>query len=126
MRTVVFGIKNCDTMKKTFAWLDSHGLAYQFHDYRKSGIDAPTLQRWCDAVGYDALINRRGTTWRKLSPDQQGIDSDTAAIALMQAHPSLIRRPVIEHSAGALIIGFNADTLAAGLSPARPATEGQP
>ncbi|TAH50649.1 MAG: ArsC family reductase [Betaproteobacteria bacterium] len=117
MDTVVYGIKNCDTMKKAFAWLEANAVAYRFHDYRKSGIDADTLQRWCARAGWEALMNRRGTTWRKLSPEQQAIADEAAAIALMQAQPSLIRRPVVEHDVtgsgkGELIIGLDTDLYA--------------
>ena len=113
MQAMIYGIKNCDTMKKAFAWFDAAGLACTFHDYKKSGIDAETLSRWCDCLGWEALVNKRGTTWRKLSPDQQSISSTADAIALMQAQPSLIRRPVIEISGGALIVGFEPERYAA-------------
>lgn len=113
MKPVVYGIKNCSTMKKAFDWLDGAAVAYAFHDYRKAGIDAATLARWCEQAGWEALVNKRGTTWRKLAPEQQQIASAAQAIALMQAHTSLIRRPVIETSAGELIIGFDAERFAA-------------
>ncbi|HRP23296.1 ArsC family reductase [Thauera sp.] len=110
MRIVIHGIKNCDTMKKTFAWFEGAGVAYLFHDYKKAGIDPATLQRWCERLGgWEALVNRRGTTWRKLSPEQQAVTDTTAAIALMQAQPSLIRRPVIEFADGELLVGFDPD-----------------
>src|SRR5690606_21288346 len=70
METVIYGIRNCDTMKKALAWLAGEGIAVQFHDYRKDGVDEAALRAWCAALGRDALINRRGTTWRKLSPEQ--------------------------------------------------------
>ena len=112
MRIVIHGIKNCDTMKKTFAWFDRAGVAYVFHDYKKAGIDAATLQRWCERLGnWEALVNRRGTTWRKLPPEQQAVTDTAAAIALMQAQPSLIRRPVIEGADGAFLVGFDPDAL---------------
>ena len=69
--TTIYGIKNCDTMKKAFAWLDEHGVAYTFHDYKKSGIDSARLHAWSKAIGWKTLINTRGTTWRKLTPEQQ-------------------------------------------------------
>ncbi|KAI5914303.1 ArsC family reductase [Thauera sp. 2A1] len=117
MDTVIYGIKNCDTMKKAFAWLDANAVPYRFHDYRKIGIDADTLRRWCAQTGWEALVNKRGTTWRKLSPEQQAIADEHAAIALMQAQPSLIRRPVIECASapgGALqlLIGLDTDLYA--------------
>ena len=107
MNPIVHGIKNCDTMKKTFAWFDGAGVAYHFHDYKKSGIDAATLTRWCEQLGWEALVNKRGTTWRKLTPEQQAIPDTAAAIALMQAQPSLIRRPVVEFAGGELVVGLD-------------------
>ena len=113
MQPVIYGIKNCDTMKKAFAWFEAAGVAYRFHDYKKSGIDADTLSRWCAQLGWEALINTRGTTWRKLAPEQQAIASTADAIALMQAQPSLIRRPVVETANGTLVVGLDPDRLAA-------------
>ena len=112
MTITVYGIKNCSTMKKAFDWFDSHSLSYEFHDYKKRGIDEATLARWCDALGWASLVNTRGTTWRKLDDACRTIDSAQQAIALMVAQPSLIKRPVIESAQGALLIGFDADTLA--------------
>lgn len=92
----LYGIRNCDTMKKAMAWLDQHGVAYILHDYKKSGIETATLTAWEQQLGWEALLNRRGTTWRKLdAATQDGITRDTA-LALMQAHPSLIKRPVVD------------------------------
>jgi len=107
MTPTIYGIKNCDTMKKTFAWLDANGLAYVFHDYRKSGISAELLARWCDKLGWQALINTRGTMWRKLDPAKRAVSDADGAIALMVAHPSLIRRPVIETASGDILAGFD-------------------
>lgn len=108
MTPTIYGIPNCDTMKKARVWLDSKGLAYVFHDYKKAGIDAATLKRWCDAVGYAVLLNTRGTTFRALdAADKVDIDEDKA-IALMTAHPSLIKRPVLEFGGG-LLVGFKAE-----------------
>lgn len=109
MTPTIYGIKNCDTMKKAFAWFDCAGLAYTFHDYKKAGIDAATLTRWCARLGWETLVNTRGTTWRKLAPEQQVIADTSAAIALMQAQPSLIRRPVIEWSDGELVVGLDTE-----------------
>lgn len=109
----LYGIKNCDTMKKTFAWLDEHHIAYTFHDYRKSAVATETLARWCERLGWQTLVNTRGTTWRKLDPVQQAISSADDAIALMASHTSVIRRPVIETAAGELVAGFDPDRLAA-------------
>lgn len=113
MTTTIYGIKNCDTMKKAFAWLDAQNIAYTFHDYRKSGISPDTLASWCDRLGWESLINMRGTTWRKLDPAQQAIASAADAIELMAAHTSVIRRPVIETSSGGIVAGFDPERLAA-------------
>lgn len=108
MSVRIYGIKNCDTMKKAFTWLDEAEIDYEFHDYKKVGIDADTLARWCAQTdGWQALVNMRGTTWRKLSPKQQSIADEAGAIALMIANPSLIRRPMLETPDGELLIGFD-------------------
>ena len=105
--TTIYGIKNCDTMKKAFAWCDEHGVAYSFHDYKKSGVDRTHLVAWCKAVGWKTLVNGKGTTFRKLTPEQQNITTQGEAVALMLEYPSLIKRPVIETSGGQLLIGFD-------------------
>ncbi len=111
MSVTLFGIPNCDTVKKARTWLDTAGVTYIFHDYKKTGIDASTLARWVDEVGWEALVNRAGTTFRKLSDtDKNGVDR-TKAIALMIAQPSLIKRPVVE-GAGRLLVGFKPDVWA--------------
>lgn len=103
--TTIYGIPNCDTMKKARAWLDGAGVAYAFHNYKAAGIDAGRLAVWAAVVGWETLLNRAGTTFRKL-PDADRADLDEAkAIALMVAHPALIKRPVLEHDGG-LIVGF--------------------
>ena len=107
MIATIYGIKNCDTMKKTFAWLEANGVAYSFHDYRKSGVTPELLARWCNKLGGQALVNTRGTTWRKLAPSAQAVSHADEAVALMVAHPSLIRRPVIETAAGEILAGFD-------------------
>jgi arsenate reductase len=101
----IYGIKNCDTMKKARAWLDANGIAYEFHDYKVAGIDAARLGRWCDELGWEILLNRAGTTFRKL-PDKQkeGLDR-RKAVALMLVQPSMIKRPVLEKG-GRLLVGF--------------------
>jgi arsenate reductase len=110
----LYGIRNCDTMKKARAWLDAQGVAYDFHDYKASGIDAETLRGWAAQVGWETLLNRAGTTFRKL-PDAEKADLDEAkAIALMVAQPSSIKRPVFE-SDGALTVGFAPDRYLAAL-----------
>jgi Spx/MgsR family transcriptional regulator len=113
----LWGIKNCDTMKKAFAWLDEHGVAYTFHDYKKAGIDAAKLDEWSKAGGWKSLLNTKGTTWRKLSAEDQAIDSQTAAVALMQAKPSVIRRPVIETPGGQLLVGYDPALYSRALEP---------
>jgi arsenate reductase len=108
LATSIYGIKNCDTMKKARAWLESHGVAHEFHDYKVAGIDAKRLQSWVDKVGWETLLNRAGTTFRKL-PDAQksGLD-ERKAIALMLAQPSMIKRPVLE-AGDTLLVGFKPD-----------------
>ncbi len=101
----IYGIKNCDTMKKAFAWLDGHGVRYDFHDYKTAGIDVARLQTWSKQVGWEVLLNTRGTTWRKLSPTQQAHLDESKALKLMSEHPSLIKRPVLENGS-ALLVGF--------------------
>lgn len=101
----MFGIKNCDTVKKARTWLEGRGLDYQFHDYKAAGIDRPRLERWVAAAGWEKLLNRSGTTFRKLDEaDKAGLDADKV-IALMLAQPSMIKRPVVEHPGG-LLVGF--------------------
>ncbi len=112
MPATLYGIKNCDTMKKARAWLDAHGVGYRFHDYKTAGIDAATLDGWIDALGWEALLNRSGTTFRKLPEgDRADLDRGRAA-ALMLAHPSMIRRPVLVDAAG-IEVGFKPDRYAA-------------
>jgi len=103
--TTIYGIKNCETMKKAFAWLDDHGVRYDFHDYKKTGIDLARLKSWAKQVGWGTLLNTRGTTWRKLSPSQQANLDEAKAMRLMSENPSLIKRPVLEHG-GELMVGF--------------------
>lgn len=108
MTVTIFGIKNCDTMKKARAWLEGAGITYQFQDYKAAGVDAELLRRWVDEAGWETVLNRAGTTFRALpDADKQGIDSDKA-IALMLANPSMIKRPVLIAD-GRLIIGFKPD-----------------
>jgi len=115
MTVTLHGIRNCDTMKKAWTWLDTHGVAYTFHDYKKLGIDEATLRRWAGVVGWEVLLNRAGATFRALPDgDKADLDEDKA-IALMLANPSMIKRPVLE-SGGTLLVGFKPDTyLGAGL-----------
>ena len=105
MSITLYGIKNCDTMKKARAWLDGKGVAYDFHDYKASGIDRARLEGWVREVGSEVLLNRAGTTFRKL-PDKDKVGlTESTAIALMLAHPSMIKRPVLE-AGGKLLVGF--------------------
>ena len=103
----IYGIKNCDTMKKAFAWCDSNGISYEFHDYKKQGVPRDRLVLWCRTLGWQTLINSKGPTWRKLSPEQQAITTQSAAVALMMEFSSVIRRPVVETADGRLLVGFD-------------------
>ena len=104
-RVTLYGIKNCDTMKKARAWLDGRGVAFAFHDYKVAGITRETLTGWVRIAGWEALLNRAGTTFRKLADkDKEGMD-EAKAIALMLAQPSTIKRPVLDVT-GKLLIGF--------------------
>ncbi|MDO7841133.1 ArsC family reductase [Sphingomonas immobilis] len=113
--TTIYGIKNCDTMKKARTWLDAQGVAYDFHDYKAVGIDRASLERWVDKLGWETVLNRDGTTFRAL-PDADKVDLTPAkAIDLMLAQPSMIKRPILENGS-VLLAGFKPDTyLAAGL-----------
>ena len=105
----IYGIKNCDTMKKARAWLDANGVAYTFHDYKAEGIDRARLEGWARDAGWEALLNRAGTTFRKLpEAERAGIDEDRA-IALMLDQPSMIKRPVLDLG-GRVLVGFKAET----------------
>jgi arsenate reductase (glutaredoxin) len=101
----IYGIKNCDTMKKARVWLDDHGVAYVFHDYKAEGIDKASLERWSKEVGWEVLLNRAGTTFRKLPDAQRENVTEKKAIALMLEQPSMIKRPVLDVG-GKLIVGF--------------------
>jgi arsenate reductase len=115
---VIYGIKNCDTMKKARAWLDKHGANYSFHDYKAAGIDRARLERWCKEVGWEKLLNRAGTTFRKL-PDADKADlTETKAIALMLAQPSMIKRPVLDLGR-TRVVGFSADLYKAEVTGAK-------
>lgn len=109
-----YGIPNCDTVKKARKWLDAQGIDYAFHDYKKEGADPAKLSAWVDARGVDIVLNRRGTTWRKLS-DEDKSDVDAAkAVRLLEANPSMIKRPVVEYPGG-LLVGFDEGEWAAAL-----------
>jgi arsenate reductase len=107
----IYGIKNCDTMKKARAWLDAHGVAYAFHDYKAQGIERGRLAAWAHDVGWETLLNRAGTTFRKLpEKDKEGLD-ERKALALMLAQPATIKRPVLD-AGGKLLVGFEPATYA--------------
>ncbi|HMK81362.1 MAG TPA: ArsC family reductase [Xanthobacteraceae bacterium] len=112
MAITIYGIKNCDTMKKARAWLDQHGVRYAFHDYKTAGIERGKLEGWAKKAGWEALLNRAGTTFRKLpDADKEGL-TEAKAIKLMLAQPSVIKRPVLELPGGRLIVGFKPDSYA--------------
>jgi arsenate reductase (glutaredoxin) len=113
-----YGIPNCDTVKKARAWLDAKGVAYTFHDYKKEGADPVKLREWVAGRGWETVLNRRGTTFRQLpEEDKADLDADKA-VALMQAYPSTIKRPVVEHPRG-LLVGFDAAEWQRALGQAR-------
>ena len=96
MAITLYGIRNCDTMRKARQWLDAHGVDYQFHDYRKDGLDEEQLRAWVDELGWEALLNKRGLTWRKLPPEvREAIDKESA-IQIMRENPAIIKRPLLD------------------------------
>jgi arsenate reductase len=105
----IYGIKNCDTMKKARAWLDKRGVAYAFHDYKTEGIDRARLEQWCKDAGWETLLNRAGTTFRKLPESAKTNVDSRKALRLMLDQPSMIKRPVLELGGGKLVIGFTAE-----------------
>src|SRR4029078_1318792 len=107
MSLTIYGIKNCDTMKKARAWLDKAGHPYAFHDYKAAGIDRARVERGARQVGWETLLNRSGTTFRKLPPAAKDGLTEKKALALMLEQPSMIRRPVLETTGGKLVVGFN-------------------
>jgi Spx/MgsR family transcriptional regulator len=111
MTITIYGIKNCDTMKKARTWLDEHGVTYTFHDYKVAGIDANRLHRWIAKAGWETLLNRNGTTFRKLTDAQKSDLDERKAIALMVEQPSMIKRPVLEKGS-AITVGFKPERYA--------------
>ncbi|MBV8466581.1 MAG: ArsC family reductase [Burkholderiales bacterium] len=112
----LYGIPNCDTVKKARVWLDSQGAAYQFHDFKKQGLDTALLNTWVAQVGWQKLVNKQGTTWRKLDPTRQAVVVDApSAIELMLEYPSLIKRPVLVRE-GKMAVGFDVDAYTALIS----------
>ena len=115
MKLTMFGIPNCDTVKKARDWLAGRDIAYTFHDYKKQGADAARIARWVEQAGWEKVLNRAGTTFKKLpDADKQGLDADKS-VAVMAAYPSCIKRPVLEYPGG-LLVGFKPDEWEAALS----------
>lgn len=122
MPVTVYGIKNCDTMKKAFAWLDEHHVAYVFHDYKKAGIAGDKLSGWVSrSGGWEHVVNKSGLTFRGLPETTKENLDDERAIALMIEKPSMIRRPIIEADGGKLVIGFSDESFSASFDPSNPA-----
>jgi arsenate reductase len=111
----IYGIKNCDTMKKARAWLDAHKVAYAFHDYKVAGIARDKLEGWARKAGWETLLNKAGTTFRKLPEEDKDGLTEAKAIKLMLAQPSIIKRPVLELPGGKLLVGFKPEAYAAAL-----------
>ncbi|BBF93744.1 ArsC family reductase [Blastochloris tepida] len=111
MSVTIYGIKACDTMKKARAWLEAHGVAHTFHDYRSAGIEPAQLAAWARQVGWETLLNRAGTTFRKLPEDAKAGLTEAKALALMAAQPAMIKRPVLEVD-GRLVVGFKPELYA--------------
>jgi arsenate reductase (glutaredoxin) len=112
MKTTIYGIRNCDTMKKARAWLDAHGIDYVFRDYQVDGVERARLETWMEAAGWETLLNRAGTTFRKLPEDAKRALDARKALRLMLEQPSMIKRPVLEHGA-TLLVGFNLEKYSA-------------
>ena len=109
-KPVVHGITNCDTVKRARAWLEDRGFEHRFHDFKREGVPSQSLDRWVVQLGWESLLNRQGTTWRKMPEGEKLaiVDADSARVALI-AHPSLIRRPVVEWPDGQVTVGFTTD-----------------
>jgi len=112
MAITMYGIKNCDTIKKARTWLENHKIAYDFHDYKTAGVERAQLEAWSKTVGWEALLNRAGTTFRKLPDKDKAVADEKKAIALMLAQPSMIKRPVLDLGRGKLIVGFKPEVYA--------------
>lgn len=107
---ILYGIPNCDTVKKARTWLDQHKISYQFHDFKQSGIEGKSIQRWIDAMGIEIVLNKKSTTWRGLDATQQASAANIKkAIQLMQEHTSLIKRPILEKDGQVLAVGFDTE-----------------
>jgi len=115
MPITIYGIKNCDTMKKARAWLEKHGVDYDFHDYKAAGIEKDKLEAWAEKAGWETVLNRAGTTFKKLpDKDKEGL-TEAKAIKLMLGQPSMIKRPVLELPRGKLLVGFKPEEYATAL-----------
>lgn len=112
----IYGIRNCTTMKKAFAWLDDNGIEYGFHDYKKAGVPEDELKRWVKQLGWRSLLNTAGTTWRKLTPEDQADLTLQKAMTLMSTYPSLIKRPLVD-TGHQLILGFDPALYASFVKP---------
>lgn len=115
--TRVYGINNCSTVKKALTWFEERNIPYEFHDYKKQGVPLDHLVEWCHTLGWKTLINSKGPTWRKLTPEQQDISTQSKAIATMMDFPSVIRRPVIETTEGQILVGFAPSLLESFIRP---------
>lgn len=108
MPVIVYGIKNCNTVKSALQWLNEHHVEFQFHDYKNKGIEEARLKKWCAAVGWESLVNKRGTTWRQLDPKtQERVKDQSSAIELMKEKTSVIKRPLIESDDKIVALGFD-------------------
>ena len=105
----IYGIKNCDTMKKAFRWLEEHQLAYDFHDYKKLGLSEEQAKSWLASQGWENIINKRGTTWRKLDESLRNNMNDELALETIQSNTSMIKRPILISETGELLLGFDAE-----------------
>lgn len=104
----VYGIKNCDTVKKALTWLNDHNVQYEFHDFKSKGITDAKLKDWCKQVGWESLVNKKGMTWRQLDDDaKNAVTNEKAAIALMKEKTSVIKRPVVERTGKVMLLGFD-------------------
>ena len=105
-KVTLYGIKNCDTVRKARRWLDNHNISYDFHDFRADGLSKTKVNQWLKEIGQETLVNRRGTTWRKLSDEQKAVSSKAAIADLLVEQPAIIKRPVLDNN-GVLHVGFN-------------------
>jgi Spx/MgsR family transcriptional regulator len=103
----IYGIINCSSVKKALTWFEERNIPYEFHDYKKQGVPRERLVGWCRTLGWKTLINTKGTTWRKLTPEQQDISTQSKAVAIMMEFPSVIRRPIVETTEGQVLVGFD-------------------